>query len=134
MLPEGLSARLEGLEREYADCEARLADPDVVGDQARYVEMTRRCRELRPIVEHAELLASLGGDLAAARELGRSASARKVEIKPLQRFWPAEEYHQNYAERNGLKYKYYRWSCGRDRRLDAVWGKRARSAAAWGSR
>ncbi|MEB3263205.1 MAG: peptide-methionine (S)-S-oxide reductase MsrA [Synechococcus sp.] len=72
--------------------------------------------------------------VAAARELGRPASALKVEIKPLQRFWPAEEYHQNYADRNAIKYNYYRWSCGRDRRLDAVWGKRARSSGAWGSR
>jgi peptide-methionine (S)-S-oxide reductase len=65
--------------------------------------------------------------LAAARELGRPTSALKVNIRPLARFWPAEDYHQNYARRNGLQYKYYRWSCGRDRRLDQVWGKRARS-------
>jgi hypothetical protein len=31
-----------------------------------------------------------------------------------------------------VKYRYYRWSCGRDKRLDAVWGGRARSAEAWG--
>jgi hypothetical protein len=30
-----------------------------------------------------------------------------------------------------VAYRYYRWSCGRDRRLDAVWGKRARSAVPW---
>jgi peptide-methionine (S)-S-oxide reductase len=71
--------------------------------------------------------------LAAARELGRPASAIKVEIKALNKFWPAEDYHQNYARRNGVPYRYYRWSCGRDRRLDAVWGQRARSAAAWGA-
>jgi peptide-methionine (S)-S-oxide reductase len=68
---------------------------------------------------------------SAAAELGRSPSALQVQIKPLKRFWPAEGYHQNYAERNSVKYTYYRWACGRDRRLDAVWGKRARSAAAW---
>ena len=71
---------------------------------------------------------------AAAAELGRPVSALKVEIKPLQRFWPAEGYHQNYADRNAVKYNYYRWSCGRDRRLDAVWGKRARGSSAWSSR
>jgi peptide-methionine (S)-S-oxide reductase len=70
--------------------------------------------------------------LAAARELGRPASAIKLEIKALNKFWPAEDYHQNYARRNGVQYRYYRWSCGRDRRLDAVWGRRARSAEAWG--
>jgi len=68
---------------------------------------------------------------AAARELGRPAAELKVRIQPLERFWPAEAYHQNYAERNTVKYRYYRWSCGRDRRLDTVWGPRARSGAPW---
>ena len=58
----------------------------------------------------------------AARELGRPVSTLKVAIKPLQRFWPAEAYHQNYAELNSLKYNYYRWACGRDQRLRQVWG------------
>jgi peptide-methionine (S)-S-oxide reductase len=69
---------------------------------------------------------------AAAKELGKPASGLAVRIKPLVRFWPAEGYHQNYAEREPIKYGYYRWACGRDRRLDALWGKRARSSAPWG--
>jgi peptide-methionine (S)-S-oxide reductase len=68
---------------------------------------------------------------AAAAELHRPTSAIRVQIKPLQRFWPGEGYHQHYAVRNSVKYNYYRWACGRDRRLDAIWGKRARSGAAW---
>ena len=68
---------------------------------------------------------------AAAKELGRPVSSLKVAIKPLNRFWPAEAYHQNYAERNALKYRYYRFACGRDRRLDQVWGARARSDQPW---
>jgi len=69
---------------------------------------------------------------AAARELGRPAAAIQVQIRPLQTFWPAEDYHQNYAETNAVKYNYYRWACGRDRRLDAVWGQqRARTGKVW---
>lgn len=37
-------------------------------------------------------------------------------------FYPAEDYHQNYAKTNSLSYRYYRWRCGRDRRLKEVWG------------
>ena len=68
---------------------------------------------------------------AAARELGRPASALRVTIRPLDRFWPAEEYHQHYAVRNSLLYGYYRLRCGRDRRLDQVWGARARRSIPW---
>lgn len=68
---------------------------------------------------------------AAARELHQSVDALAVVIRPLQRFWPAEGYHQNYAERNPVQYNYYRWACGRDRRLNAVWGRRARQALPW---
>ncbi|MEB3265859.1 MAG: peptide-methionine (S)-S-oxide reductase MsrA [Cyanobacteriota bacterium] len=71
---------------------------------------------------------------AASRELGRPLSQLQVAVVPLKRFWPAENYHQDYAERNELKYRYYRWSCGRDRRLDAVWGRRARRGDPWGRR
>jgi peptide-methionine (S)-S-oxide reductase len=68
---------------------------------------------------------------SAARELGLKPSAIKVEIRELTQFWPAEPYHQNYAERNKVQYSYYRWSCGRDRRLDQVWGSRARGLLPW---
>jgi peptide-methionine (S)-S-oxide reductase len=70
----------------------------------------------------------------AARELGRPPSALAVAVKPLNRFWPAEGYHQDYAERNSVKYNYYRWACGRDRRLDAVWGRRARQPLPWSAK
>ncbi|MBV2350212.1 peptide-methionine (S)-S-oxide reductase MsrA [Synechococcus sp. HK05] len=68
---------------------------------------------------------------AAAQELGKPVSAIRVQIKPLSRFWPAEGYHQDYAERNSVKYNYYRWACGRDRRLDQLWGSNARSRSPW---
>lgn len=36
-------------------------------------------------------------------------------------FFPVEEYHQDYYLKNPVRYRYYRWGCGRDRRLDEVW-------------
>ena len=88
----------------------------------------------RPVIftegaaQHEQAQASLA---AAARELGKPSAAIRVQIKPLKAFWPAEGYHQDYAERNAVKYRYYRWACGRDRRLDQLWGALARSAAPW---
>jgi peptide-methionine (S)-S-oxide reductase len=38
-------------------------------------------------------------------------------------FYPAEDYHQNYYKLNPMRYKFYRYSCGRDQRLEQVWGK-----------
>lgn len=38
-------------------------------------------------------------------------------------FYPAEDYHQDYYKKNPLRYKYYKFSCGRAQRLEALWGK-----------
>jgi peptide-methionine (S)-S-oxide reductase len=69
--------------------------------------------------------------VAASRELGRPTAKIKVAVRALSRFWPAENYHQNYARRNGIRYRYYRWACRRDLRLDQVWGERARRSDRW---
>ncbi len=40
-------------------------------------------------------------------------------------FWPVEEHHQNYYKKNPIRYKYYRYRCGRDARLTDIWGDAA---------
>lgn len=40
-------------------------------------------------------------------------------------FYPAEGYHQNYYQKNKLRYTYYRFGCGRDKRIKALWGPEA---------
>ena len=37
-------------------------------------------------------------------------------------FYPAEVYHQDFYKKNPVKYKFYRWNCGRDQRLQQIWG------------
>ena len=69
--------------------------------------------------------------ISASLELGLPLEKISVELKPKGQFWLAEEYHQNFAERNELKYKFYRFSCGRDQKLDKIWGENARSTNLW---
>jgi len=88
----------------------------------------------RPVIftaDAAQQEAAEASAQAAARELGVPLESLKVEVRKAARFWPAEGYHQNYADRNSIPYNYYRWACGRDKRLDAVWGATARQGAPW---
>ena len=48
-----------------------------------------------------------------------------TEIRPAGEFWPVEEGHQDYYLKNPVRYKYYRWNCGRDQRLKQIWGSAA---------
>ena len=69
--------------------------------------------------------------ISASNELGMPLEDISVKLKSKDQFWVAEEYHQNFAERNELKYKFYRFSCGRDQKLDKLWGDNARSTNLW---
>ncbi|HUT40109.1 MAG TPA: peptide-methionine (S)-S-oxide reductase MsrA [Gammaproteobacteria bacterium] len=68
------------------------------------------------------------------KQLAEQSKAALVELKPFKEpvvtgisaastFYPAEDYHQDYYKKNPVRYKFYRYGCGRDQRLEELWGK-----------
>ena len=74
---------------------------------------------------------AVGKDDLAAAEKSKAAiagvlgQAIATDIAAAPAFWPAEDYHQGYYQKNPIRYKYYRNGCGRDARLEEVWGEAA---------
>ena len=47
----------------------------------------------------------------------------KVELIQAGTFYPAEDYHQDYYKKNPIRYNFYRFNCGRDARVEQLWGE-----------
>ena len=71
------------------------------------------------VATDAERQASRAALTAASKQIGKKTD---VALLPAARFWAAEGYHQDYYKKNPVRYKFYRWNCGRDQRLKQLWG------------
>ena len=88
----------------------------------------------RPVIFYEDSIEeniSINALMSASKELGVNIDKINVEVKPRSKFWLAEDYHQDYAENYELRYKFYRYSCGRDKRLDQLWGENSKSGNNW---
>jgi peptide chain release factor 1 len=72
--------RLEALEAEFAELEVKLGDPDAARDQTRFVKLSRRYKELDPIVAAVRAHRQATGDLAAARDLLEGSAGDEREL------------------------------------------------------
>jgi len=109
-----------------------ISYPEILGFFWHHVDPTRddgqfcdRGPQYRPAifyngkVQHRQALASVA--YTAANK--PFAAPLKVELIATSKFYPAENYHQNYYRKNPFRYKFYRYKCGRDARVEALWGK-----------
>ncbi len=76
------------------------------------------------IFTHSQEQAQLAAASKAVLE-EKVTSPIVTELGPAPRFYAAEDYHQDYYLKNPVRYKYYRYRCGRDQRLTDIWGARA---------
>lgn len=100
----------------------KIIDPTDPGGQ--FVDRGSQYRT--EVFYHTE--AQKNAALASKKALEASGVFNKPVVTPVTKagpFYPAEEYHQDYYKKNGLRYKYYRWGSGRDQFLEKVWQGRA---------
>ena len=99
----------------------RTVDPlDAGGSSA--IAATSTARRSSRICRTQRLAEASKAALDASGRLGKKIV---TAITPASQFTAAEEYHQDYRTKNPLQYRYYRFSCGRDARVKAVWGDEA---------
>jgi len=98
----------------------RNIDPTVANRQ--FCDVGTQYRSAIFVRDDAQREAAERSLAAVEKKLGVPVKTQIVDAGP---FYPAEDYHQDYAKKNPIRYRYYRHGCGRDARLREVWGEDA---------
>ncbi len=106
--------------RELVDFHFRHIDP--LDDAGQFCDRGSSYRTAVFVTSPKERAAAEAAKSTAAEALGEPVATPILDAK---RFWVAEDDHQDYYKKNPLRYRYYRASCGRDRRVKALWGDNA---------
>ena len=123
----------------HAESVEVLYDPQKVGYTAllsafwRNIDPTTPDRQFcdvgnqyRPaIFYHGETQKRLAEESKRALDQGKPfKEPLMTQIVAASEFYPAEDYHQNFYQKNPVRYKFYKWNCGRAQRLEQLWGKK----------
>ncbi|MEO5831527.1 MAG: peptide-methionine (S)-S-oxide reductase MsrA [Rhodanobacter sp.] len=113
---------------------ARVSYKQLVEHFWRTIDPTTRDREFCDVgtpyrtavfAQDAEQLAIAEASKAALEKSKPFSAPIVTEVVQGGEFYPAEDYHQNYYKKNPIRYKVYRYRCGRDARLKQLWGDQA---------
>ena len=97
---------------------------DPVTSNRQFCDGGRQYRTAILAHDDAQLAAAVASK-KALEATGRFDRSIVTEIVPIGHFTPAEDYHQDYYQKNPIRYGYYRRGCGRDARLEVLWGEEA---------
>jgi len=95
-------------------------DPTVADRQ--FCDVGTQYRSAIFVHDTAQRKAAEASLAAIQRQLGVPVKTQIVDAGP---FYRAEEYHQDYYKKNPIRYRFYRHGCGRDARLEEIWGAQA---------
>ena len=90
---------------------------DPFDDQGQFCDKGEQYKAALFVGNSAERAVAEASAKAIAEKFKRVVA---TQILPVQKFWPADEKHQAFHQKNPLRYKYYRWGCGRDGRLEEL--------------
>ncbi|MFC7536754.1 peptide-methionine (S)-S-oxide reductase MsrA [Sphingomonas sp. GCM10030256] len=103
----------------YAELARRfLRTVDAVDGGGQFCDRSDQYRSAIFVATPAERAAATAAIRQASAQLKQKVA---TEILPARTFTAAEGYHQDYYRKNAVRYKFYRWNCGRDQRLKALW-------------